>query len=419
MERLPEEFVNEAGRLLGGRLCQQLMEGLRMPATVSIRVNAAKCRPGWVGSRDAVPWCHDGFYLDARPDFTFDPLLHAGLYYVQDASSMIVDTIIRQLVSRPVRVLDLCAAPGGKAMCAADALPEGSFLLGNEPVRRRARLLLENVMKRGGGDIGVGSQYARDFSRAGLRFDIVMADVPCSGEGMFRKDPAAVRDWSPKKVASCARLQREIIGDIWPCLRPGGLLIYSTCTFNAHENEDNVAWIARELGAEGVEVETDSSWHVAGPLTGSLPACRFFPGTTRGEGLFVAVLRKKGDGRRPDCDTVGGGKRPDPSLPDFITAKEASALALQGRALSTDRRRAEGFPRVDVDWHTAISYLRHEAVRLSADVERGLVLLTYRHIPLGFCKNVGSRANNLYPAEWRIKSTHLPKSVPNIINITL
>ena len=148
-----------------------------------------------------VPWCNTGVYLRQRPNFTFDPLMHAGAYYVQDASSMFLHRVIRQYVVDPVTMLDLCAAPGGKSTCALAALPAGSVLFCNEPVRNRAQILRENIVKFGHPDVVVTNNYARDYQRSGLMFDVVLADVPCSGEGMFRKDAGAIAEWSPANLA--------------------------------------------------------------------------------------------------------------------------------------------------------------------------------------------------------------------------
>ena len=291
---------------MGGNLFAVLKDSLDCPSPVSIRLNPFKT--GTISPSDIaealgaegiepVPWCNGGFYLPQRPSFTFDPLFHAGAYYVQEASSMFLDFVLRQLVSEPVTMLDLCAAPGGKSTCALAALPKGSVLYSNEPVKNRASILTENVIKFGHPDITVTNNYAQDYLKAKITFDIILTDVPCSGEGMFRKDPNAVNEWSMQNVESCWKLQRSIVGDIWQCLRPGGILIYSTCTFNAKEDEDNVSWIVDELGAEPVMLEgVRKEWNITGALKGSLPVYRFIPGKTRGEGLFLAVLRKRDDG---------------------------------------------------------------------------------------------------------------------------
>ena len=420
--QLPTDFTEYTRRLMGDALYATLEKGLREEPPVSIRLNPFKGAATRFGVKDSagnVAWCRDGVYLKARPDFTFDPLLHAGLYYVQEAASMFVDHVLREVVKTPVRMLDLCAAPGGKTGCALAALPHGSMLFSNEPVRRRASILNENVLKFGVPDVVVTNNYACDYSRSKLQFDVVLADVPCSGEGMFRKDAGAIDDWSMKKVEECARLQREIVSDIWSCLKPGGLLIYSTCTFNAHEDEENVAWIAKELGADFIEIPTEKAWNIMGSLIDKNPVYRFVPGKTRGEGLFMAVLRKYGE----PADVNEERRLKEIKAIHEKALKKLHVLShgplpdmMKGRQTLPDHSKAlsvtadlHAYPHVEVDYQQAIAYLRTEAVTLKTDVPRGIVLLTYRDFPIGFAKNLGNRANNLYPQAWKIKSSHIPE----------
>lgn len=395
-----------------------------------------------------VPWCSQGRYLSARPSFTFDPLFHAGLYYVQEASSMFISHVLQQLVHRPVAMLDLCAAPGGKSTAARSVLPPGSLLVANEPVKVRASILSENIQKMGHPDVMVTNNFPADYRRTGMSFDVVLADVPCSGEGMFRKDDEALQEWSVQNVEKCRVLQRSIIQDIWPCVKAGGILIYSTCTFNAREDEENVQWIAEELGAEFVSVPIDASWGITGSLSGKRPVYRFIPGVSRGEGLFMAVLRKKGGDdvspARPrrvpgavrslshtvvdswlqgdfECVESNGSIMAVPScwLSSYLKLSKLKVLhagvvlgEVKGKdvvpneslALSVALR-PEAFPRVELDYGQAISYLRREPVALPSDTPRGFVLVGYKGHALGFEKNIGNRSNNLYPKEWKIRKT--------------
>ena len=197
-----------------------------------------------------VPWCEEGFYLSERPSFTLDPLFHAGCYYVQEASSMFLSHVLREYVKEPVVALDLCAAPGGKSTLALSELPEGSMLIANEVVRQRANILAENIIKWGNPSCIVTNNYAEDFQAFGDTFDLIICDAPCSGEGMFRKDPDSIGEWSLANVETCWKRQRDIVRDIWHTLKEGGIFIYSTCTYNPLEDEENVAWIAKTLGAE-------------------------------------------------------------------------------------------------------------------------------------------------------------------------
>lgn len=448
MTNLPQDFETATRRLMGDSLYDRFRQSLDAEPPASIRLNPFKTATAGgqlaVPQAMAVPWCRHGWYLDSRPDFTFDPLLHAGLYYVQEASSMFLDHVLRWLVRRPVTMLDLCAAPGGKTTCAMAALPAGSVLFSNEPIRTRAHILDENVQKFGHPNIIVTNDHAADYARTGLQFDIILTDVPCSGEGMFRKDANAIAQWSMRKVAECQQLQRGIVGGIWPCLKPGGVLVYSTCTFNVHEDEENVEWIASQLGATPVPVPVETSWGITGSLKDGngglgdrLPVCRFIPGKTKGEGLFMAVLRKKG-GKTPLEDDGAGDTTPDKASRERtrknLTARMGKGLhvlswgvkpdAAKGKGMVPDVSKAlsilpdkDGYPKVDIDYATAIAYLRHEAIVLPQQAPRGILLVTYRQQPLGFVKNVGNRANNLYPQEWKIKSTHLPDSIPHVVDL--
>lgn len=268
---LPEDFTAYTREWMGEDLFADFMKGMEATAPTSIRLNPFKC-PSCTHITDeddteVVPWCpNTGRYLSERRNFTFDPLLHAGLYYVQEASSMFIDLAIRKYVKQPVRMLDLCAAPGGKSTAIRAALPEGSLLFSNEPMRTRSQILAENIQKFGHPDVIVTNNYPRDYKKSKLQFDVILTDVPCSGEGMFRKDEGAIKEWSTSNVNNCWQLQREIVSDIWNCLKPGGILIYSTCTFNGHEDEENVLWIEENLGAERLPMPIEERWNITGSL---------------------------------------------------------------------------------------------------------------------------------------------------------
>ena len=378
--------------------------------------------------RQRVPWCPEGYYLSGRPQFTFDPLFHAGCYYVQEAASMFITHIINwwkvergkrkentpatelALESNlfplstfhfpPISALDLCAAPGGKSTAMRTVLPEGSLLVSNEPIPTRAQILLENITKWGWPDCIVTNNYPRDFRKAKTHFDIILCDVPCSGEGMFRKDPATISEWSQQNVEKCWRLQREIVADAWECLNPGGLLIYSTCTFNTKENEENVRWIIDTYDAEPIMIPTETEWNITGSLLEGFdaPVYRFIPGITRSEGLFVCALVKRGV-RSVECG-VRNVLRQNQYL------KVISLLNPHSTLHET---------KVDLPYQDTLRYLRGEALILPPDTPRGIVTVTYKGVPLGPVKNIGNRANNLYPKPWRIKTTHLPSTPVEII----
>ena len=400
MVNLPADFVAETRRIMGDERYNRFVGAFDEEAPTSIRVNpriAIDHGPLTMDHSDSqVPWCSEGYYLNNRPQFTFDPLLHAGCYYVQEASSMFVTHILRNVQCSMVNVqcaLDLCAAPGGKSTALRSVLPDDCVLISNEPMGNRAQILLENVTKWGGPNHIVTNNYPRDFRKAKLKFDLILCDVPCSGEGMFRKDPNAISEWSAQNVEKCWQLQREIVADAWECLNPGGLLIYSTCTYNTKENEENIRWILDTYDAQVLDIPVDPSWNITGSLLQGFnePVYRFIPGITRGEGLFVCALRKAGS----------------------LEPKPFNAKKLALKVLDAEFEKSDVC--VDVDYATALKYLRGEALVLPADTPRGIVTITYQGQPLGPAKNIGNRANNLYPKAWRIKSTHLPSEPPEVL----
>jgi 16S rRNA C967 or C1407 C5-methylase (RsmB/RsmF family) len=399
MVNLPADFVAETRRIMGDERYNRFVGAFDEEAPTSIRVNPRIVGDGCFDGEKQVPWCSEGYYLNDRPQFTFDPLLHAGCYYVQEASSMFVTHVLRTVDSNHTSqfALDLCAAPGGKSTALRSVLPDDCVLISNEPMGNRAQILLENVTKWGGPNHIVTNNYPRDFRKAKLKFDLILCDVPCSGEGMFRKDPNAISEWSAQNVEKCWQLQREIVADAWECLNPGGLLIYSTCTYNTKENEENIRWILDTYDAQVLDIPVDPSWNITGSLLEGFnePVYRFIPGITRGEGLFVCALRKAGS----------------------LEPKPFNAKKLALKVLDAEFEKSDVC--VDVDYATALKYLRGEALVLPADTPRGIVTITYQGQPLGPAKNIGNRANNLYPKAWRIKSTHLPSEAPNILMFNL
>lgn len=413
---------------------------------VSIRVNPLKnCPNPLIESSDLVPWCSTGKYLAARPSFTLDPLFHAGTYYVQEASSMFIEYLYRNLAEVPMRVLDLCAAPGGKATLWRSLLPDGALLVANEPVQQRAMILCENMLKWGHPDVVVTKAMPRDFGRMAGFFDLIAADVPCSGEGMFRKDPESVTQWSESNVQMCAARQFEIISDVWPALKEGGYLVYSTCTYNALENEENVQRICNELGAEAVSLSPEKSWNVQTNGIG----WHFYPHLTRGEGFYAVLLRKVSE-QRPNkrrkirLEVVKTDdllrnpadfqyyKNPKNRVEIFALKKTLGddvatlfdcvnvinagvpigetvgkkTVPHQGLALSTAlfRENCREFP---LDLEQAIAYLRRENIQLPVGEQKGYALVTYHDVPLGWVNYLGNRCNNIYPQEWRIRQANV------------
>ena len=401
MTQLPIDFTDMARRTMGEERFDCYLKAFETDAPVSIRLNPEKAKE-LTSDGERVPWCRNAYYLPQRPNFTYDPLLHAGCYYVQEAGSMFLDTVMQQWVSdAPVVMIDFCAAPGGKSLLARTALAAGSVLFSNEPMRNRANILAENVEKWGYADHFVTNNFPRDYRRAKMIADVVLCDVPCSGEGMFRKDEATIREWSMQNVEKCARLQREIVADAWSCLADGGLFIYSTCTFNTHEDEENIQWMMDELGAEVLPVKVDAAWNITGSLLDgfSQPVYRFIPGISKGEGLFLCVLRK------------GGAWQQGHSLKSLRKSQQNLNIIYCPKA-------QPDMVKVEVNYQQAMAYLRHEAITLGADVPRGMVGICFEGHLLGLAKNIGNRANNLYPKEWKIRTTYIPNEYETILRHT-
>ena len=401
MTQLPIDFTDMARRTMGEERFDCYLKAFETDAPVSIRLNPEKAKE-LTADGERVPWCRNAYYLPQRPNFTYDPLLHAGCYYVQEAGSMFLDTVMQQWVpDAPVVMIDFCAAPGGKSLLARTALAAGSVLFFNEPMRNRANILAENVEKWGYADHFVTNNFPRDYRRAKMIADVVLCDVPCSGEGMFRKDEATIREWSMQNVEKCARLQREIVADAWSCLADGGLFIYSTCTFNTHEDEENIQWMMDELGAEVLPVKVDAAWNITGSLLDgfSQPVYRFIPGISKGEGLFLCVLRK------------GGAWQQGHSLKSLRKSQQNLNIIYCPKA-------QPDMVKVEVNYQQAMAYLRHEAITLGADVPRGMVGICFEGHLLGLAKNIGNRANNLYPKEWKIRTTYIPNEYETILRHT-
>lgn len=378
MTEIPTGFKEMLHSLLGDE-ASELLRALEEEPVTSVRLN--KRKPG-AEFPDGVPvkWCPSGLYLSQRPDFTLDPLLHAGAYYVQDASSMIYETVTALLLSRfdakadaKFRVLDLCASPGGKTSAMINSLPDGSEIIANEYVAKRVGALRENLDKWGYPQTKITNRDSKFYANGGESFDIVAVDAPCSGEGMMRKEEMARKQWSQELIVKCASLQKEILSNAVEALKPGGFLIYSTCTFNRLENEENCEFIKDGLGLIPIDMNFPSDWGISPGIETELPVYRFMPHKTKGEGLFLAVFLKPGEWEPSRIPNLGNTE--------------------------IDKNQ---FPSVDVNKETALQYLRREAIKLPDEAPRGMVEITYKGLPLGPAKNIGTRANNLYPKNRRI-----------------
>lgn len=457
---LPQDFVERMQFQLGHSETNSLLQAIEQtPSPVSIRLNLQKKAMDLPAQENGrVPWCSSGVYLQERPLFTRDPLFHAGCYYVQEASSMFIEQAYRKILEdiQPKRVLDLCAAPGGKSTLWRSLMPEGTLLVANEPLRQRSQILVENLTKWGHPDVAVTQAFPEDYAKLGSFFDVIATDVPCSGEGMFRKDSTAIEEWSLHTVESCALRQWNIIENVWPALREGGYMVYSTCTYNQSEDEDMVARICNDLGAEIVSLHPSPDWNIIGDTTNrNLPVYHFFPHRTKGEGFFLALLRKtsaaplsyKKKSRKgfkqqankfsSDENTVHNWLKSKKDfkivslVPScyyavreslleeieylsqnvhtlmaglFLAEKKGKKLVPQQALALSNELSPFAFPKIEITLEQALSYLHRESMVLPSDVSTGYVILTYHQIQLGFVHNLGRRANNLYPQEWRIRS---------------
>lgn len=372
---IPERF-KESLRNLHEVDTGYLLDALEQEPVVSFKINRRKLSPQQVeilgyDNTEPVEWCRSGFYLAKRPKFTLNPLLHAGVFYVQEAASMIYETLVSDIISDlpDGPILDLCAAPGGKTTSIINALPDESRLVvANEYNPQRANILAENIIKWSYPNVIVTNAPVSAYGKMKGAFSLIAVDAPCSGEGMMRKEPVARNQWSTGLVTQCTMLQKEILDEAVEALAPGGFLIYSTCTFNRTENEDNINRLIEFYNLETVT-----------------PPRRFIPGRDRSEGLFCCMLRKAGN---------ASGASPE-KLRKLITRN--CRILCDGIPMNK-------FPTVEVELEEALRYLRREALQLPSDIPRGFVTVNYKGFRLGEVKNLGNRANNLYPKEWRIRN---------------
>ena len=410
---------------------------------------------------ESVPWCPQARYLKERPNFALQPLFHAGAYYVQDPSCTFLNAVWNSLPEEsnaPQRVLDLCAAPGGKSTLLSDLMNGKGLLLCNEVISSRAAVLAENMARWGAANSIVSNSDPSAFSSLEEYFDFILVDAPCSGEGMFRKNPDALSEWSPESVQLCAKRQRRILNDIWPALAPGGVLVYSTCTFNHLENMDNVRYLVEELGAEPLQL-TEPEWtkmqeagviRITGVATSALCGYQFLPGLVMGEGQFFAMLRKPTENET--SEEAGMPVRrirwsreikgdllkliPEELQPELkrlsrhikiissgtavatllaskrggVTLVPHADLALSAHIGSTMEYLQENYKfkveQVELPLEQMLRFLAKEEIRLP-DAPSGYLLLTYKGRGVGFVKNLGNRCNSLLPNARRIKVSKL------------
>ncbi|RZS95116.1 methyltransferase RsmF C-terminal domain-like protein [Cecembia calidifontis] len=454
--QLPEAFEERMKDFLGEEEFFKFKQSLENEPKTSIRLNPFK-NVKEIGNLSKVPWSNWGYYLEDRPSFTLDPLFHAGAYYVQEASSMFLEHILHYLqVPKNGIFLDLAAAPGGKSTLLGSYLGEEGFLVANEVIKARASILKENIIKWGIGNTLVTQNDPEHFSNLEGFFDLVLVDAPCSGEGMFRKDPDARNEWSPEHVNLCAMRQERIMDQAGALVRAGGYLIYSTCTFNEQENEDMLRFICSEFSYEPVKLPLESSWGIVESELEteckSFYGYRFYPHKVDGEGLFICVLKRSEDAYSQDPQKGKDFKHPfiksegktiSQKLIETLGLPESSSIySLQGsyfripgqfqqhfefltRFLNIKYFGVElgkfnkdqfvpthewavsifpkkGFATFELNEIQALEFLRKEETHLSGAPE-GWVLVTFKQLPLGWIKNLGNRTNNNYPKEWRIR----------------
>ncbi|MCP9753230.1 RNA methyltransferase [Ferruginibacter sp. HRS2-29] len=422
---------------------------------VSIRLNPAKCEPAQLelAVGDKVPWSSNGYYLPARPSFTLDPMFHAGAYYVQEASSMFIEEAVRQCcaVSEPLKALDLCAAPGGKSTLLQSVLSAESLLVSNEVIKTRAAILAENITKWGAPNVVVTNNDPKDFQRLPGFFDLIVVDAPCSGSGLFRKDPSAMEEWSLNNVELCSQRQQRILADVLPSLKDGGVLIYSTCSYSEKEDEEIADWLLSEEGLqmENIRLQIKPDWNIVESSSKNKTAYgyRFYPDKVKGEGFFIAVFRKLG-AAVTQKQSAGKSK---PLLPTkqevavvqkyvsddemfsllklkdevivFPSVQFENMLLLQSllylkkagikagtvirdelvpdHELVMSTIMSGTIRRVEVDKETVLDYLRRKDVHIEAE-KKGWAIITYHGLNIGLAKILPNRVNNYYPREWRI-----------------
>jgi 16S rRNA C967 or C1407 C5-methylase (RsmB/RsmF family)/NOL1/NOP2/fmu family ribosome biogenesis protein len=394
-----------------------------------------------------VQWCEDGFYLNERPSFTFDPLFHAGCYYVQEAGSMFLEYALKNSVdlSQQLAVLDLCAAPGGKSTLINSLISEESFLISNEVIKPRAEILAHNLNKWGTCNAAVTNCDPQVFSKLPEIFDVIVADVPCSGSGLFRKQPDAVNEWSLDNVNLCSTRQKRIVGDCISSLKSGGIFVYSTCSYSKEENEMEVEWMMKEFDLELMNIPVEEKWNIVDTGLGF----RFYPYLTKSEGFFCCVLRKKGNseenhGRKnkkfvfdeitkkefePLKDKIdlkpfhkifrfqNEFKLVNASLFEFMNTYGTNVYFKKTGTTLGELKHQDFLPhhefaqsiylnssinRIELTKEQAVTFLKKENLILKA--EKGISLMTYKNQGIGWAKVLDNRINNYLPKEFRILS---------------
>ena len=439
-ERIRMQYPDDAEALL----CS-----LERPPVPSVQLHPFKHHQRFYDA-PAVPWYAAGRMLESRPSFTFDPFFHSGAYYPQESSSMFIGWLLAQYAGgrKDLKVLDLCASPGGKSLLLLNALGPGGTLIANEIHPERNAVLRQNLMRWGIPRYIVTRAEARQFADAGITFDVVLTDAPCSGEGMFRKDPQARTEWSTQQVLACARRQSDILQDALYLLREGGLLVYSTCTFSPEENEEQCRFIGSNPLFEPFRPGCPDSFPVRVLDEDRFHGYAFLPHIAPGEGFFASAFIFRGSTENPRTDqrrlNHASAIPPPPGfsvspgddlmwsegtqgqryISPFSTAEieelsrhvrvtspghpagidKDKKLFIPHHGLSMIQSMADTQPSVQADEETALRYLRGHALAQLPDAPLGWVIIRYKEAALGWVKNVNGRANNLYPDALRIRT---------------
>ncbi|MFY7945069.1 MAG: methyltransferase RsmF C-terminal domain-like protein [Crocinitomicaceae bacterium] len=440
MQSLPAKFIDRINRENPNH--EILLSSLDTESPISIRLNPNKPQVlNHLEFAEKVPWCSTGYYLKSRPKFTLDPLFHAGCYYPQEAGSMYIESVFKSLdLSDSPAVLDLCAAPGGKSTLLAGLLNNQGILVSNEVIRSRAYILAENVTKSGYSNCLVSNNDPKDFSTLKGSFDVVLIDAPCSGEGMFRKDLKSRAEWSEENANMCSSRQKRIVMDVWDSLKENGYLIYSTCTFNPDENENNIDWLLNELDCEIVPIPMFKNVIPDSKNYGVY----FLPGFTKSEGFYCCVLQKKEKvnlNSKIKLENLSILKSID-HISSFTKNSSNSVFCNENETIhvSTEltfnfyrqhlkklkwmkigvklgENTKKGFsPDIElalnpslINSHNTIEFTEKQALKFlhgdtfELEATFGIHLVSFQNQPLGFIKHLGNRFNNLYPKEWRIR----------------
>lgn len=451
--QLPEKLLQSLQNIKGFDEKEFIQTHQSGEQITSIRFNPQKAYslPLTTYHLQTIPWSSHGYYLPERPSFTFDPLFHAGAYYVQEASSMFLEQVLKQAVdlSKPLRILDLCAAPGGKSTLIQSLISKESILISNETIKSRGHVLTENLTKWGSANVIVTNNDPKDFTRLEDYFDVMVIDAPCSGSGLFRRDPDAIKEWSEENVNLCSQRQQRILADAWPSLKQDGILIYATCSYSKEEDEEVMDWMMGNLPLTSIGLQPGNDWNIIETVSDKYNGYgyRFYPDKVKGEGFFIAVMKKKNGGvfslpksKRPSFEKPARSEEmiasgwlredvdmamikkenllyalPKNSLNDFnflhssLYIKKAGVLLgkitphelIPDHELALSNIISPAINSVSLSKEEAIRYLRKEEIKTGTAI-RGWATAKYENLNLGWMKILQNRTNNYYPSEWRI-----------------